>query len=126
IEPLVYPSVDAQPVAARGGSHELPEPFRAGVGDGARVEAALDHRREREIRRQALAPEDLLDHREVAPGPAHPRLDDLAPAAGEEVEEVADVVVLRHRIIAELGSAPRHGVEARRAEFRDYSVTQND
>src|SRR3989449_56305 len=68
IEPLVHPPVDAQTVAARRGRHELPEPFRADAGDGARVEAAFDHRREGEIHRQALTPEDLPDHREVASG----------------------------------------------------------
>src|SRR5256884_7022916 len=70
IEPLVHPPVDAQTVAARRGRHELPEPFRADAGDGARVEAAFDHRREGEIHRQALTPEDLPDHREVASGSA--------------------------------------------------------
>src|SRR5207247_49753 len=59
IEPLVHPPVHAQTVAARCGGHELPEPLRADAGNGARVEAALDHRREREVRRETLIAEHL-------------------------------------------------------------------
>src|SRR2546422_10656085 len=95
-------------------SHELPEPFRADAGDGARVEAAFDHRREGEIHRQALTPEDLPDHREVASGSAHPQLDDLTPAAGEAVEEKPDVLLQRHPILRELGPEPRDRVPAGR------------
>src|SRR5262252_2276055 len=98
VEPLVDPAVDAEAVAPGGGSHELPEALGSRSGDRDRVEAALDHRREHQVLRQALRPEHALDHLGVTARPLYPPLDDGPAVASLEVlQEAADLGIVPNR-----------------------------
>ena len=123
VEPLVHPLIDAEAVAAGRRGHELPQALGACAGDGERVEAALDHRGEREILGQPVAAEDVADHSEVPAGAAQPHLDDLAPLAREPIEEEAHLLVHDERVRREVTRGSRAADEPRATASAHGSVS---
>ena len=98
-----------QAVFKRRSAHELPHALRFGAGKRIRLERALDQRDVGEIQRQALGPEDILNHRQEANAAAQPLLQIPTQAAGKElhegqhtrIERDVDVVVGRPEVLGD-------------------------
>jgi hypothetical protein len=76
-------------------------------------EAAFDHRREREILRDALGLEDFEDHVEILAGATHPETDDLSMLRREAIDEVLHLRVHRDRVRRHLHDAKPRRLQAR-------------